>query len=94
MRAKLLFLIASALYLISAGCDSSYPVITDEAAYLKSVEKWQHSRIERLKSETGWLNLAGLFWLEEGGNRFGSDPSNDIIFPGKAKIIDEIMRKR
>ncbi len=42
-------------------------------------------RVEDLKKETGFLNLAGLYWLKEGKNTFGSDSSNDIIFP-KDKI--------
>ena len=72
------------LLLFISGCGSSDPIITDEAAYVESIEKWQHQRVERLKSNNGWLNLAGLFWLEEGENSFGSDPSNQVIFPEKA----------
>jgi uncharacterized protein (DUF1684 family) len=66
------------------GCNPSTPVITDEASYVKSIEEWQTQRLERLKSKNGWLSLAGLFWLEEGENSFGSNPENDIIFPEKA----------
>ena len=53
-------------------------------AYLKEIKRWQEKRLERLKSENGWLNLAGLFWLEEGVNTIGSDSSNSIIYPDKA----------
>ena len=53
--------------------------------YIKQVDTWHQGRIESLTSETGWLTLAGLFWLKEGDNTFGSDKSNDIDFPqGKA----------
>lgn len=72
---------------IIVGCNNSGSVIADEAAYIKSIKEWQYSRLDRLKSETGWLNLAGLFWLEEGSNSFGSDSANDIVFPGKAKAF-------
>jgi uncharacterized protein (DUF1684 family) len=35
-----------------------------------------------LKREDGWLTLVGLFWLEPGENRFGSDKTaNRIVFP-------------
>jgi uncharacterized protein (DUF1684 family) len=38
-----------------------------------------------LKREDGWLTLVGLFWLQEGENRLGSDPqSNRIVFPKDA----------
>ena len=40
--------------------------------------------MERLKNKDGWLTLAGLYWLEEGENSFGSDPANDIVFADKA----------
>ncbi|MCK5461825.1 MAG: DUF1684 domain-containing protein [Bacteroidales bacterium] len=53
-------------------------------AYLKEINRWKEKRLERLKSENGWLNLAGLFWLEEGVNTIGSDSSNSIIYPDKA----------
>ena len=53
-------------------------------AYLREYQNWKEKRLARLKSEHGWLNLAGLFWLEEGINTIGSDPSNHIIFPEKA----------
>ncbi|HMJ68542.1 MAG TPA: DUF1684 domain-containing protein [Cyclobacteriaceae bacterium] len=45
------------------------------------VDAWYNKRIEDLKSNNGWLNLAGLFWLNEGINSFGSDEGNDIVFP-------------
>lgn len=53
-------------------------------SYVQEIEEWRQNRFERLKSPTGWLSLAGLFWLEEGENRFGSDSANDIVFPPKA----------
>ncbi|WP_373496890.1 DUF1684 domain-containing protein [Aquiflexum sp.] len=42
------------------------------------VEDWYSKRVTSLKSEEGWLNLIGLFWLEEGENSFGSDPKSDL----------------
>lgn len=72
------------ILLLGSGCNSPRPVITDEAAYMESMKVWQMHRLERLKGDQGWLNLAGLFWLNEGENNFGSDPANDIVFPEKA----------
>ncbi len=51
------------------------------AEYLKAIQEWHNKRIENLKKDNGWLNLAGLYWLKEGENKFGSDKSNDIVFP-------------
>lgn len=55
-----------------------------DAAYMKEMKKWRETRLERLKSENGWLNLAGLLWLKPGTNSLGSDSSNQIVFPPKA----------
>ena len=48
------------------------------------MEQWQEYRLEGLKGKEGWLNLAGIYWLKEGSQTFGSDSSNDIVFPAKA----------
>jgi len=56
-----------------------------DQVYIDQINEWHQGRVERLTSESGWMSLAGLFWLNEGENTFGADSSNDIIFPaGKA----------
>jgi uncharacterized protein (DUF1684 family) len=49
--------------------------------YLKEIEQWHAKRIERLKGPSGWLNVAGLFWLKNGISSFGTGQDNDIVFP-------------
>jgi len=53
----------------------------NHAVYQQSVEKWRHDYQASLTSDTGWLTVAGLFWLHEGENTFGSDPKNNIVLP-------------
>lgn len=55
---------------------------SNDPAYLKSVTEWRQKYEAGLKADDGWLTVAGLFWLHEGSNRFGSDPLNDIVLPG------------
>jgi uncharacterized protein (DUF1684 family) len=56
--------------------------------YITQIKLWHQKRVENLKKENGWLNLAGLYWLKEGENTFGTNPGNDIVFPkGKAPGI-------
>ena len=69
------------LLIITSSCTKKAPLIADWDAYINAYEDWQGSRLERLKSERGWLNLAGLYWIHEGENTFGSDSSNALIFP-------------
>ena len=53
--------------------------------YISQIKQWRSNRIENLKKDSGWLNLAGLYWLKPGKNTFGTNPGNDIVFPkGKA----------
>jgi len=49
--------------------------------YVNEIDDWHQKRIDRLSSDNGWLSLAGLYWLKEGENSFGSDRSNKIKFP-------------
>ena len=67
--------------LILSSCNNSGSL---DQEYLREMDEWKSKRIENLKSETGWLNLAGLFWLVEGENSFGSASDNKIIFPESA----------
>ena len=87
MRSFASFLLLFSLFILKMGCSGPPPVIADETAYMEEIEAWQQQRLERLKSKDGWLSLAGLYWLEEGENSFGSDPSNDIVFPEKAEAF-------
>src|SRR2546421_6780089 len=46
--------------------------------YVKEVEKWRSDREINLKKETGWLTVAGLFWLKEGINTIGAGEKFDV----------------
>lgn len=50
-----------------------------DPTYLNKIKEWQQKRLAGLKKENSWLSLAGLFWLKEGKNTFGSDPANDLV---------------
>lgn len=56
----------------------------DSAQYSKEIDQWKAYRHERLTSETGYLALTGLFWVPgDGCYTLGSDPSCDMVFPGR-----------
>jgi uncharacterized protein len=44
-------------------------------------QKWREKREAELKSEDGWLTVAGLFWLKEGPNTFGTRSNQSIVLP-------------
>src|SRR5471032_1639158 len=51
------------------------------SSYQGEIAEWRHQREDALKRDGGWLTVAGLFWLHDGPNGFGKDPSNDIVLP-------------
>jgi uncharacterized protein (DUF1684 family) len=56
-------------------------LVANGSGYESEIRKWREQRETRLKADGGWLTVAGLFWLEEGANRFGADASNEIVLP-------------
>jgi len=85
MRMKKVIVIGL-LALIVMSCESNKRgVVEDVVTYNTAIDDWHAKRIEELKGPSGWLNLAGLFWLNEGINTVGASPTNSIVFPeGKA----------
>src|SRR5580765_215863 len=64
-----------------------------DSSYQQSVEKWRQAYDAKLRDDDGWLVVAGLFWLHEGQNTFGSAAGNDIVMaspslPAKAGYFD------
>jgi len=63
--------------LVGSACTSPGPEV--EPDYRAEIEQWRAQRLERLTAEDGWLTLVGLHWLQDGPNRFGSDPGNEVV---------------
>lgn len=74
---KMWTLIALTIFLLN----SSHFHLATDPEYVAEINAWHEKRIESLTGETGWLNVVGLHWLEEGENTFGAAKSNDIVFP-------------
>jgi uncharacterized protein (DUF1684 family) len=53
------------------------------ASYRAEIEKYRKDRVAELTAPNGWLAVQGLFWLHEGGNPAGSDPSAEIKLPSR-----------
>ncbi|HZY79785.1 MAG TPA: DUF1684 domain-containing protein [Cyclobacteriaceae bacterium] len=73
--------LAVGCWLLITGCSVRDEKLAIET-HKNQVELWHMKRLADLKSDDGWLNLAGLFWLNPGINSFGTDESNDVVFPG------------
>jgi uncharacterized protein (DUF1684 family) len=70
----------AAVFAVACVEGDAEPGVAD-VAYVAEIEEWRAGRLERLKAENGYLNLAGLFWLEDIVSSFGSDEENDVRFP-------------
>jgi uncharacterized protein (DUF1684 family) len=52
--------------------------------YFQAIQEWRVKMDADLRREKNLLALAGLFWLRDGYNTFGSSPDNDILLPDRA----------
>ena len=65
---------------ILISCNQSQEIINDPA-FVKVEDEWRAERDQEMQSPTSWLTIAGLLWLEEGENTFGTDANNPVQFP-------------
>jgi len=86
-KIALIALCVTATVLLSIACrpaakkaNTTTPPL-DETAYKAEMEKWQSTRLANLTKEDGWLTLIGLYWLNEGENKFGSDTHDTVVLP-------------
>jgi uncharacterized protein (DUF1684 family) len=52
-----------------------------DPAHEKAVLEYRQRLETSLKSDTGWLTVAGLHWLNKGETTLGSDPKNGFVLP-------------
>jgi uncharacterized protein (DUF1684 family) len=57
------------------------------ASYAADVDRWFEKRINRLAAADGWLNIVGLWWLDDGPIRVGSSAANDAVLPHGPDIL-------
>jgi len=83
----------SILVALTALSLASFTPASEDPAYKAKLESWHQKRVNSLKDENGWLNLAGLFWLKEGDNTVGSISDNKVVFPAGDKHIGTFQLK-
>ncbi len=52
-----------------------------DGGYAGEIQAWRAEHEAGLRTDDGWLTVAGLYWLKPGENRFGTAASNSILFP-------------
>jgi uncharacterized protein (DUF1684 family) len=69
------------MHRLAAAVFAAAQLLPAASSYVSSIEAWRVERESKLKAPDGWLTVAGLFWLREGENRAGADPSYEIVLP-------------
>ncbi len=76
---------AGVLMAVALSCNPKQEIKT-EPDYIVEVDAWHAQRVEELRSPSGWLNIAGLYWLTDGINSFGRGADNTLVFPSTMTI--------
>lgn len=73
------------ILLISCGSKPDLGIAPLPDGYNNELDAFYSDRHESLTKPNGWMRIAGMYWLDEGLNTFGSDSINSVVFP-KGKI--------
>lgn len=82
MRKKIIFftVIVGFFLMANVSCSNTTSAKKNED-FDKQEMKWREARDKSMRSPTSWLTIAGLFWLDEGENTFGTDKTNKLVLP-------------
>lgn len=78
-KRRVLALLLALVSLPLAGMAQQAGESSAAAEYAVSIARWRIEREAELKGPDGWLNLAGLYWLDPGASSMGSALDNDIV---------------
>lgn len=76
------FMIIAILLSITACNQKIQPQLSDDQPL--AIEQWRLERKKAIIGANGWMSLAGLYWLKEGENTFGSNERHALVFPKNA----------
>jgi uncharacterized protein len=79
--------------LLIMACSRSPQQEINPTQHAQEIADWHEKRVNSLLAEEGWLNLIGLFWLQEGSNSFGSGEEETLkiespLVPASLGIFD------
>ena len=89
-----MWMLFAGFLILFTSCKNENKSQKNVTEYQKQIESWHLKRINNLKKKKGWLNLVGLYWLNEGVNTIGSGKNNKIIFPENApEYLGKFIKK-
>ena len=69
--------------ILGAQAPPTPPMSADPALVEKANQEWRDWRRGRITSDTGWLTLIGLHWLQPGDNALGSAEGSRLPLPAE-----------
>ena len=85
MRKKIVFFtVIMGFFLMANVSCSNTTSAKKNKDFHKEEMKWREERDKSMRSPTSWLTIAGLFWLDEGENTFGTDKANKLVLPSSS----------
>jgi uncharacterized protein (DUF1684 family) len=79
-----IFALAAGFFLMWFGSAAEAGVGGENEDFIKGEMKWREERDKSMRSPTSWLTIAGLYWLDEGENSFGTDKTNTLVLPSRS----------
>jgi uncharacterized protein (DUF1684 family) len=58
-----------------------FVLLLTQSSFEAEHRAWREKRNAELRTEDGWLAVAGLTWLKEGSNSFGTGKNANIVLP-------------
>ena len=80
-KGRIFFVLTAAFLLMGFGAVVKAGIGGEKEDFVKEEMKWRKERDKSMRSRTSWLTIAGLYWLEEGENTFGTDRANKVVLP-------------
>jgi uncharacterized protein len=74
-------------FVVSLALCTALPAVAADPAYNTELQEWRNAREKSLRTDNGWLTLAGRFPLKAGANTFGTGKDNDVVFPPELKGV-------
>ncbi len=67
---------SAALLVAIPACDKA-----EDPVFVEAEMAWRQARDQNMRQPDSWLTIAGLYWLEEGDNTFGTGEGNAVRLP-------------
>lgn len=80
-KGKIFLVLFAGFLLIRAGAVMEASAGEKNEDFVKEEMNWRKERDKSMRSRTSWLTIAGLYWLDEGENTFGTDRTNKMVLP-------------